>query len=224
MRAARPWHLLTGLVSAAAFVVQIVLVWRGVNVLSLPDGSRPGLGERLARFFSFFTIQSNVLVILAAAGLAARPDRDGRWWQVLRLAGLVGITVTVLVYLVALRPILDLSGMSAVSDFGLHIATPVLAIGGWLLFDPRRPGRPRWGIRELGWSLLWPAAYVCYSLIRGELTGWYPYPFVDVTKLGYPETLRNLALVIVLMLVVGAAYVLVDRRLGSARRSAGALP
>jgi len=40
-----------------------------------------------------------------------------------------------------------------------------------------------------------------------------PYPFVDVAKIGYPLAMRNLAVVIVLLLAVGAVYVWLDRRL-----------
>jgi hypothetical protein len=32
-----------------------------------------------------------------------------------------------------------------------------------------------------------------YVLARGELAGVYPYPFFDVTKLGYVDVLRNAA-------------------------------
>lgn len=30
-----------------------------------------------------------------------------------------------------------------------------------------------------------PIVYFAYSLIRGELVGWYPYPFVDASEIGY---------------------------------------
>lgn len=207
---ARVVFAVTAAVSAVSLVIQLVLIVVGINVL-VDDAGAPsvGLGERLVRFVSYFTVQSNVLVVISTAMLARRPARDGWWFRVLRIAGLVGITVTFVVYLIALRPILDLHGVSAVTDFGLHIATPVLAVVGWLVWGPR----PRISVRVLLWFLIWPVAYFAYSLIRGAVTGWYPYPFVDVTVLGYPVALRNLVVVAVLLLAVGAVYLLLDRRL-----------
>jgi hypothetical protein len=40
---------------------------------------------KLVRFISYFTIESNLLVMVVAATLAIDPERDGRWWRVLRL-------------------------------------------------------------------------------------------------------------------------------------------
>ncbi len=212
-------HLVTALVSAVSLVIQLGLIVAGVNVLLDDDGAPAvALGERLVRFISYFTVQSNVLVVAACTMLAIDPERDGARFRVLRIASLVGITVTFVVYLVALRPILDLHGLSVVTDAGLHIVTPLLAIGGWLVLGPR----PRLALRTILWSLLWPGAYVVYSLVRGAVTGWYPYPFVDVTQLGYPVALRNLALIVVLMLAVGAVYLLLDRRLRWGRRGGDA--
>lgn len=205
----------TALVSAVSLAVQLVLIITGVNVL-IDDSGAPAvpLGERLVRFLSYFTVQSNVLVVVSTALLARNPVRDGPIFRVVRVAGLIGILVTFVVYLVALRPILNLQGASAATDTGLHILTPVLAVGGWLVFGPR----PQITLAAVLWSLLWPLAYVIYSLVRGAVTGWYPYPFVDVTLLGYPLALRNLAVVVVLMLVVGGLYLLLDRLLSRRRR------
>lgn len=94
----------TAAVSAGSLVIQLVLIVAGVNVL-VDDAGAPsvGLGERLVRFASYFTVQSNVLVVVGTAMLARDPARDGWWFRVLRIAGLVGITVTFVVYLIALR-------------------------------------------------------------------------------------------------------------------------
>lgn len=106
-------------------------------------------------------------------------------------------------------PIVDLSGVSAVTNVGFHYASPLLAVVGWLLFGPR----PRIDRRTLAWSLVWPLAWLAYTLTHGALTGWYPYPFIDAMELGYPATLLNAALVTVLMLVVGALFFFADARL-----------
>ena len=83
------------------------------------------------RLVAYFTIQSNLLVAIAAAQLARDPARDGQGWRVLRLAGVAGIAITGLVHFVLLRPLLDLDGADYVADKLLHMAVPVLAVAGW---------------------------------------------------------------------------------------------
>jgi len=209
--AARAWHALTALISLVSLLIQFILIVKGTNVLVDDTTGLPAVNTatRVLRFFSYFTVQSNVIVIVTTLMLARDPVRDGRWFRVVRIAGLIGILVTFVVYLVALRPILDLSGLAAVTDAGFHIVTPVLAVVGWVIFGPR----PRFDRSTLAWSLVWPGLYFVYSLIHGAITDWYPYPFVDVTKLGYPRALGNLVVVVVLLLAVGAGYVWLDRRL-----------
>ncbi|MGI8576953.1 MAG: Pr6Pr family membrane protein [Nocardioidaceae bacterium] len=208
-RFAKPWHLLTALISAASLITQIVLVVRGVNVLTDHAGNLPSVPERLFRFFSYFTVQSNILVIITALSLVLVAERDGRLWRVLRLDAMVGITVTLIVYHFALAPLLDLRGVSKLTDTGFHYVTPILAILGWLAFGPR----PRFDVATLWWSLVWPALYFLYSIVHGENSGWYPYPFIDVGLHGYPTTLRNALLVCLLLLGVGTVYLTADAKL-----------
>jgi hypothetical protein len=42
---------------------------------------------------------------------------------------------------------------------------------------------------------------------------WYPYPFIDVTKLGYGATILNCAWISLLLLGLAAVATVVDRRL-----------
>ena len=213
--AARTWHGVTALVAAVALVVQVALVISGESVL-VTTGTIPTTDVRLARFASYFTVQSNVLVLVTSAGLALRPDRDGRLWRVLRLDALVGIAVTGVVHWFLLRPLLDLSGASYVTDKLLHVAVPVLAVGGWSLFGPR----PRLSSALLLPALAWPVAYLAFTVVRGGVTGWYPYPFLDVGVRGGPAVLGASVGVAVLLVAVAGCLLVGERRLGPAPRPA----
>src|SRR6188472_4268620 len=132
---ARTVHLVTALVTTFALVLQTVLVVRGSSVL---DETRvPPLGERLAHLVAYFTIQANLLVAVTSWQLVRDPARDGRWWRPVRLAAIVGITVTGLVHFTLLRPLLDLHGAGWAADKLLHMVVPLLAVVGWLLAGPR---------------------------------------------------------------------------------------
>ncbi|WP_244932105.1 Pr6Pr family membrane protein [Nocardioides sp. W7] len=203
--AARRWHLVTGVVAVTALVLQLVLVVQGGGVLD--ERSEPGLAVRLGRLVSYFTIQSNLLVAVAAITLARYPSYDGRWWRALRLAGLVGITVTGLVHFVLLRPLLDLTGWDWAADKLLHMVVPALVVVGWLAFGPR----PRVTLTEVRRALIWPLLWLAWTLAVGALTGWYPYPFLDVDAEGWPRVLAAAAMVTVLFLALFAAAYRIDR-------------
>jgi hypothetical protein len=173
MQRARAWHAVTALVAIGALTLQLVLVLQGGRVLD--ETQQVDLGTRLARFIAYFTIQSNILVAITATQLARDPARDGDGWRALRVAGLVGITVTGLVHFFLLRPLLDLDGADYVADKLLHMAVPVLAFAGWALFGPR----PRLARRDNLRAICWPVAWLVVTLVVGGLSGWYPYPFLD---------------------------------------------
>lgn len=208
-RAAAAWHLLTALAVGVGVVWQLVLVLRGVNVLVDAAGSLPSTGTRLTGFFSYFTVESDILVAVTATALAVRPDRDGPVFRVLRLMALFGITVTGVIYTTLLRGVVDLHGAAAVTNALLHYVSPILTVAGWLLFGPRR----RVTETTLGVSMVWPVLYVVWTLVHGAASGWYPYPFIDETTLGYPTVVRNGVGVIVFLVGVGALFLALDRHL-----------
>jgi len=206
-RTARRVHVLTALVAAAAIVLQLVLVIDGAATL-LPE-ENSSLGTRLVRIFSYFTILANLLVLAVTVSLARDPDRNDRVWRVLRLDAVVCIAVTGVVHWFFLRPLLDLSGASYVADKMLHVVVPILAVSGWLWVGPRgRASRS-----ELLPSLVLPVVWLVLTLVGGALTGWYPYPFLDVDDLGYARVAVNTVGVAVLFLLIAASAIRLARRL-----------
>lgn len=208
-RNARIWHGLTALVALGALVLQISLVIDGSSVLV--DGPVPNTSTRVFRYFTYFTIQSNFLVLFTTATLAARPARDGRVWRIVRLDAVVGITVTGLIHFFFLRPLLDLHRGSYLADKLLHVAVPLLAVTGWVVFGPRR----RVTRRDLLPAMAWPAAYIAFTVVHGAISGWYPYPFTDVTTQGYLRVSINGVLVAVLLYGLCVLARWADRQLPS---------
>lgn len=204
---ARRWHALTALAAIGALVLQLVLVVKGGQVLD--EQEPPDLPIRLGRLVSYFTIQSNVLVAVAAVQLARDPARDGGAWRVLRLAGVAGILLTGLVHFTLLRPLLDLEGADFVADKFLHMVVPVLAVAGWAAFGPR----PRVTAREVGLAMVWPLAWLGWTLGVGSLTDWYPYPFLDHREDGAAAVLAVSVGITVLFVAILAVADRVDARM-----------
>ena len=137
--------------------------------------------------FVFFAIQSNLLVGATTLLLAIRLERTSLAFRVFRLMGIVGITVTGIVYHVAIRAFLELDRWALVADHLLHTVVPVLAIVGWILYGPRRLTSPR-----VAWlTVLFPLVWFTFTLTRGAIIDWPPYTLIDVNHLGYFKVAVN---------------------------------
>lgn len=163
--------------------------------------------ERAFNTFTFFTVDSNLIVGVTVLLLAFNPDRTSPVFATFRLIGIVAITVTGLVYHVALAGLFDLQGWDQLGNQLVHTVVPILAVVGWLMFGPRGLTSARIAL----WSLAFPIAWLGFTLIRGAIVHWYPYPFIDVTRLGYGGTLLNCGWVSLLLLGLAAGATRLDR-------------
>ncbi|MFB9662291.1 Pr6Pr family membrane protein [Glycomyces mayteni] len=218
MRASRAWHGALFTIVLAALITQVVLVVQGGTDVNAAEAEPAELQERLIRLFSYFTIQSNVLVLAASGLLAADPKRDGRAWRVLHLDALLGIVITGIVFALVLAPLVHPVGVAWWVNAAFHYVSPAAFLLSWLVFGPR--GQVDGGTAWL--AFLWPAAWIGYTFWRGHATGWYPYPFLDAAELSWPRAALNTAIVLGAALLLAALAQLVDRWLkpasGRARR------
>ena len=207
---ARTVHVVVAVAAWGAVLFQLALVLQGSAVLVEEDP--PSRGESIYRFFAYFTIQSNLLVAVVSTVLARDPAIDRPAWRVVRLAGLVGITVTGLVHFFLLRPLLDLDGADWAADKWLHMVVPVLAIAAWAWVGPR----PRFAVREAAYALCWPLVWLAWTLVVGRVDGWVPYPFLDADTEGWGAVAVVSVGITVLFLALFAVFGWLDRRLPAA--------
>ncbi|GGN92196.1 hypothetical protein GCM10010112_79060 [Actinoplanes lobatus] len=204
----RVWHGALAVIVFASLVTQIVLTATDTAPHAGPPVYEPAF-TRFERLFSYFTIQSNLLLLIAVTALAVDPRRDGRVWRVIRLDAMLGIVITGIVYGTILAGQVELHGAAYLSNLGFHYIAPWAALLGWLLFGPHQ----RIDARTMAWAALWPLLWITYTLAHGAATDWYPYPFSDVTVLGYPAVLINLGVVVLIAVLLGAVLRLLDTRL-----------
>ncbi|GIF14559.1 Pr6Pr family membrane protein [Actinoplanes teichomyceticus] len=207
---ARLWHGLLAAVVVCSLVTQIVLTAQGSPD---SDGVVEPVVTRFVRMLSYFTIQSNILLLIVAVTLAVNPERDGPLWRVIRLDAVLGIIITGLVYATVLAGQANPTGAGWWSNLGFHYVAPWWALSGWLLFGPRS----RMDRRTLGWAVVWPVLWIGYTFAHGAVTDWYPYPFASVTDIGYGAAVRNMAFVVVIAILFGAILWGLDRRLPGGR-------
>jgi hypothetical protein len=164
----------------------------------------------LMTFLSFFTVLSNTL---AAAVLTAAGSRHqggvARWF---RQPGVIAGVATSIVlvgvaYSLLLRDLWDPRGWQWLANEILHDVMPVVFLGYWLGWVPK--GHVR--VWHLPLWALYPTVYFVLILIRGDSLGVYPYPFIDVLKLGYWRAWLNALGVLGGFLAIGGLVVVIDR-------------
>lgn len=178
------------------------------------------VGGYTANYFSYFTIESNVLgvitlVLCAGAGLRGRLPG---WLCVLTACSTSYLLTTGVVYNALLRQIAADGALgSSWPNETAHLVGPALVLLDWVLSSP--------GMR-LRWRTLWavaayPVAWLVYTMVRGAATGFYPYPFLEPDQPGGIAALAGYIVGISAFIVAsGAGVVALSRRRGRAAEAA----
>jgi hypothetical protein len=188
-----PLKILFGLLGLSAVTTEIV---------TLVD-----LGKfNPANFFSFFTVESNLFaaVILIISAVLMLKNKSLKQFDLIRGAATLYMVTTGIVFSILLAGI-ENSTLTAVpwDNTVLHYIMPIVLLVDWIIDAPEHRLMFK---RALVW-LVYPLAYVTYSLIRGAFVNWYPYPFLNpetngyigvlVTGLGITVTVLLLTLILV---------------------------
>ena len=135
-------------------------------------------------FFSYFTIQSNIFafVMLIVSALAVASNKRSTKLNLLRGAATLYMVITGIVFAVLLAGV-EGSILTAVpwDNLVLHYIMPVVLLVDWLVDKPSKAMTFK---SSFVW-LIYPLTYVIYSLVRGQLVNWYPYPFLDPKTKGF---------------------------------------
>lgn len=165
--------------------------------------------EATIRFFSFFTILTNTLVAIYFTFVAL-----GKYSKLLNKPGaLTAITVYILVvglvYQFVLRAIWEPTGLQKIVDELLHSVVPVTTLIFWYLYEEKSKIEIK-GI--VNW-LIYPLVYLVFVLLRGSISDFYPYPFVNVLEIGMSQVLTNSVILLLVFIVLSAAFVWIGKRL-----------
>lgn len=153
-------------------------------------------------YLGYFTNLSNILagiVLIIGAYYLIKKRQPSPQEDLFRGAATLYIAITGLVY-VTLLSSEDLGLLIPWVNIVTHIIVPLYVIADWLY----QPQRTKLHTRQIMVWLIWPALYVTYTIIRGSLTGWYPYPFLNPQKVnGYGEVAIYCVIILVAFFVCG---------------------
>jgi|SRR5450432_1119038 hypothetical protein len=166
--------------------------------------------ETLIRFFSYFTILTNILVALSFTILLLNPKSEwGNFFSRPKvLTAIAGyISFVGIAYNILLRHLWKPEGLQLVVNELLHSFIPILFVLYWLIFVPK--AALQWK-NTLPW-MIYPIVYFLCVLVRGAWSGFYPYPFIDVNTLGYTHVLLNDAGLIIAFLLLSLLFVAIGK-------------
>ncbi|HWT52048.1 MAG TPA: Pr6Pr family membrane protein [Caulobacter sp.] len=173
----KPWRVLIAIVACLGPILKYGLM--------VYDETLVSAAVKSVEFFSYFTILSNVLAAAALTAPLVRPAGRLAIWAERsgpRTAIATYLTITAVVYHTMLAGQSNPQGLRFVANVILHTLTPLSYLADLALRGGR--GEARWIAAAK--AMAFPALFGVWTLLHGALSGWYPYPFMNVIKRGYP--------------------------------------
>lgn len=203
-------------------LIGAVMTWLSILLqygVLFSEGRYDGLATMTIGYLSYFTILTNILVGLAfTAPLLSPNSKLHRFFtrQAVRAAIALYITVVMVVYWSLLSGLDRNAGLGVVTNILLHLLIPLMYLIDWLCFAQK----DRMSFRHIPYWIIYPLLYGIYTIIRGAITGTYPYPFLNVTELGGWSVFVNMLGFTAFYAVGSAGFIALGRRLGKTKVAA----
>jgi hypothetical protein len=202
--------------------VAALLGWSGLTIqmyliLGMRWAVEASLLGGLMSFFSFFTVLTNTLVAVVLTyelNTRASKGRDFFLQPCVSSGIAASIALVNLAYNLLLRHLWQPQGWQFLADELLHDVMPLLFLLYWWWCVPKGALR----LKHIAFWAIYPLVYFAYALLRGHSLGLYPYPFIDVARLGYPQVFLNAGGIWVGFVLVSWVLVGLDRWRGRADR------
>ncbi|GGM64236.1 Pr6Pr family membrane protein [Microbacterium saperdae] len=134
-------------------------------------------GYSIPNFFCYFTNLSNLMISIVFIVSAIRLIRN-RSSSPTDTAVRGGVVVYIVFVGAVFNAILvdgDIGPVLPWVNVVVHIIVPIAGVVDWIAWPPQR----RLPFRVTLWWMIWPAAYAIFSVVRGAIDGFYPYPFFN---------------------------------------------
>ena len=165
--------------------------------------------ETVLRFFSFFTILTNILVALF---FTAKSFNLYNLKIFYKKGSLIAITTFILVvglvYQIILRSIWTPKGFQMIINELLHSVIPALVLIYFLTFSVKEKLK----FKDLRIWLIYPLFYLIFVFIRGKISHFFPYSFLDFIQIGIGKTIINCIAILLLILVLMLALIFINNK------------
>ncbi len=169
--------------------------------------------EKMNYWFPYYTFHTNVFVGLwyVLSGLFPGKEKPSLWVKdAFKGAVTTYITITGLVYCTLLIQVeIAYVGYLPFASIIIHMVVPVLMIADYVFFPVVLS--PQW--KRLPFWLTYPILYALFTLIRGAIIDFYPYPFIDPNQVNTTlQLVINYVGLILLHVGFAAFYLAIARR------------
>lgn len=175
------------------------LAWFAVitQFILMLQNRQSNIPETIIRFFSFFTILTNILVALFFTFKLLKPT--SLFHQKATVTAITTFIIIVgLVYQMVLRGIWEPTGMQRLVDELLHTVIPLVVAIYWFIYT----GKEKSNMPQVASWLLYPIIYTIFIMVRGRFSNYYPYPFLNIQKIGMGKVLLNNLLILILIIAI----------------------
>lgn len=157
----------------------------------------------LIRLLGFFPVFSDILVALYFVVVPFRKKTAPG----IECALIVYGTIPGAVYQFLFRHAWGHTGLHLAADELQYSVIPLLMIINWLLYGKKfsvsHRHLPKW--------LLYPVLHLVYVLVLGKATGFYPYPFLDVTALGLLRVLAGAVVFLAILYLFALIFIFLSQ-------------
>jgi hypothetical protein len=194
-------------------IAGFLLGWIAIigQFILLIQNRQADIPETIIRFFSFFTILTNILVALYFTSRISI-FKNTSLSKLSNSANLTALTAFILVvglvYQIILRSTWKPTGFQIIIDELLHSVIPLFVFLYWMKFAAKNDLIFK-NIKNWFW---YPVGYFLFIIIRGHFSNFYPYPFVNVTKIGYTQVFINAVLVSLFFLFIMGTLIFIGNK------------
>ena len=194
-------------------IAGFILGWLAIigQFILMIQNRQTDVTETIIRFFSFFTILTNILVALYFTSRISIL-KNTSLSKLSNSGNLTALTAFILVvgliYQIILRGTWQPTGLQRIIDELLHSIIPLFVLLYWMKFA----NKTDLIFKNIKIWLWYPIVYFIYIIIRGYFSGFYPYPFVNVIEIGYSQVLINAALVSTFFLFIMISLIFIGNK------------
>lgn len=191
-----------------AFTLYAVLAQSIISVETSMESGMTFLQASI-RYISFLTILTNAAMCMVFLAALVRGQKWLSYFRKPQTRAIVAATITLVAfyYHFLIAPENPNAGMEKINDLLLHYVNPLLYVFWFVGFN--RSGTLTY--RKVLVMLVPIVVYFAYVMMRGEITGQYPYDIINAREFGYLAALKGAAIIATALILLNALYVAVDR-------------
>ena len=201
---------------ATAFAILVSVVWQVTDRL-FHNNFRPG------EYFAYFTIHTSLIAAVVLTVTAVRELQGKTDTKALTLARLSVSTYAIVVAVVYNALLRGTPVLPGDPDYGynwpvlpneiLHVWAPIFILLDFALTVTATKLK----FKQIFWTLLFPLAWLIFTIIRGLNTNWWAYWFLNPNeKGGVTGVIAFILAIVVFMLVSATISLSLNRLLGKA--------